>query len=96
MASQLQQEHVKASKIVRSIDCGVELRKTKICGYFQEDEICKVQQLIATIKDGRLGEENEELAKLQSENSKLKFRLEVLHKVRLCELFCTFHQIIAM
>lgn len=83
MASQLQQEYSKASKIVRSIDCGVELRKTKICGYFQEDEISKVQQLIATIKDGRLGEENEELAKLLTENSKLKFRLEILNKVRL-------------
>lgn len=59
----------------------MKLWKTKICGYFQEDEISKVQQLIATIKEGRLGEENEELAKLQTENSKLKFRLEILNKV---------------
>lgn len=50
--------------------------------FFQESEIAKVQALKTNLKSGNLGEESEELAKLLAENSKLKFRLEVLNRVR--------------
>jgi hypothetical protein len=48
----------------------------------QEKELIKLEALIANIKDGNLSEESEELSKLLTENSKLKFRLEVLNRVR--------------
>lgn len=50
-------------------------------GYFQEAELSKIQSLINNVKSGNLSEESEELAKLMTENSKLKFRLEVLNRV---------------
>ena len=81
MSGQLHQEQVKLANIVSS-----KLRNLKIREIFnfwlQESEIAKIQSLITNIKDGNLSEESEDLAKLLVENSKLKFRLEVLNKVR--------------
>jgi hypothetical protein len=47
----------------------------------KEAEINKIQSLIGNIKQGNLSEESEELAKLLTENSKLKLRLDVLNRV---------------
>lgn len=47
----------------------------------QENEIASISSLISNIKNGNLSEESEELAKLMTENSKLKLRLEVLNRV---------------
>lgn len=53
-------------------------------GYFclQEGEIETIQSLISNIKNENLSEESEELAKLIIENNKLKFRLQILNRVR--------------
>lgn len=52
------------------------------CGYLQkEGEIERIQASIKNIQNGNLSEESDELAKLLTENSKLKFRLEILNKV---------------
>lgn len=54
----------------------------RIFGYFlQEKEIARVETQIANIRSGNLSEESDDLAKLLIDNSKLKFRLEILHRV---------------
>lgn len=50
--------------------------------FWQQSEIAKLETAIKNVKEGNLGDENEELNKLLTENSKLKFRLEILNKVK--------------
>lgn len=47
----------------------------------QEKEIAKLEEGIKNVKEGNLAEENETLDKLLGENSKLKFRLDILNRV---------------
>lgn len=49
--------------------------------FVKESEITKIQSLINNVKSGNLSDESDELAKLMTENSKLKFRLEILNRV---------------
>jgi hypothetical protein len=51
----------------------------------KEDEITKIQASINNVKSGNLSEESDELAKLMTENSKLKFRLDILNRVSVDE-----------
>ena len=51
------------------------------CFFFKENEIQLLQKQMKNIKDGNLSEESEVLAKLLTENSKLKIRLETLNRV---------------
>ena len=81
MSGQLHQEQVKLANIVSSKSRNLKIREI-FNFWLQESEIAKIQSLITNIKDGNLSEESEDLAKLLVENSKLKFRLEVLNKVR--------------
>lgn len=54
----------------------------KFFGYFcQQSEIVKLETAIKNVKEGDLGDENEELNKVLTENNKLKFRLQILNKV---------------
>ena len=52
-------------------------------GLFQEEQIKFFQAEIQNMKQNKPDEENEELMKLVTENSKLKLRLSILNKVNL-------------
>ena len=49
--------------------------------YLQESEILKLENAITNVRKGNFAEESDELNKLVTENSKLKFRLEILNQV---------------
>lgn len=82
MKDQLKNEQEKLQKIV-SVSKSACKEKINFLVKFQEMEISKIQSIITNIKEGNFSEESEELAKLLTENSKLKIRLEVLNRVSL-------------
>lgn len=49
--------------------------------FIQESEISKIENSIKNINEGNYSEESDELNKLLTENSKLKFRLDIINKV---------------
>lgn len=64
----------------------VNLEKNQCLHFFwlhvsQEKEIAELEKGIKNEKEGNLAEENEILDKLLVENSKLKFRLDILNRV---------------
>lgn len=57
----------------------------------QEREIAKLEENIQLVREGNLTEQDETLDKLLVENSKLKFRLDILNRVSCTIILALFY-----
>lgn len=57
----------------------------------QEREIAKLEENIQLVREGNLAEQDETLDKLLVENSKLKFRLDILNRVSCTIILALFY-----